>query len=141
MKASLAAAGTAAALLLTTGCAQSLTSADASSAESAEATAAAAVQDSVESAVTAAKAYGQDHLGHYLEMEPKDLRASGFTPTPDVDITVYIDHVGVCVNAVSTTLPAGSEWSTATATSQAPDAVAGGACSEADALKQVVVRG
>lgn len=140
MKATLAAAGIAAALLLTTGCAQSL-SANAAPADTAEAAAIADIQDSVESAVTAAKSYGQDHLGHYLELNPKALRAAGFTPTSGVDITIYVDHFDVCINAVSSALPADSEWSTATATSRAPDAVAGGACSEADALKQVVLRG
>ena len=141
----LAAAGTAAALLLTTGCAQSISTAAADSPEAAAAAAAEIaagdVQTSVTEAVTAAKDYGQDHLGHYLELNGKRLRTAGFTPPDGVAVTVFVDHFGVCVSAASSTLPDDAEWATATATTADTDPVAGGACSEADALKQFTVGG
>ena len=138
----LAAAGTAAALLLATGCAQSMSAAAADSPQAIAAEAAAgAVQTSVTQAATAAKSYGQKHLGHYLELNTKRLRAEGFTPAEGVTVTVFVDHFDVCVSAASTTLPADADWATATATSADTDAVAGGVCSEADALKQFTVGG
>ena len=137
----LAVAGTAAALLLTTGCAQSMTAAAADSAQAAAEVAAGEVQTSVTAAATAAKAYGQKHLGHYLELNGKRLRAEGFTPPDGVVITVFVDHTDVCVSAASSTLPADAEWTTATATASDTDAAAGGVCSEADALKQFTIGG
>ena len=141
----LAAAGTAAALLLTTGCAPSMSTAAASSPQATAAAAAEAaagdVQTSVSDAVTAAKSYGQKHLGHYLELDRRALRTEGFTPTDGVEVTVFIDHFDVCVSAASSTLPADAEWATATATSADPDAVAGGVCSAAEALKTFTVGG
>ena len=135
MKALLATAAVAA--LLTTGCAQSLPSvaaADTSGAAIAE------VQTTVDEAVTAVKSYGQKHLGHYLEMDRDALRAEGFTPAEGVAVTVSVDHLGVCINAATDALPADNEWSTATATTAAPEAVAGGRCSS-DALRTFTIRG
>ena len=141
MNSLLAAAATAAALLLTTGCAQSMSAAAATSQDAAAQRAAEHVRSSVTDAVTAAKAYGQDHLGHYLELSGKRLRAAGFTPADGVEVTVFVDHFDVCVSAASTTLPAGAEWASATATSADPDPVAGGVCSASQALKQFTVGG
>ena len=135
MKALLAAAATAA--LLTTGCAQALPDAAASSQDQAVAD----IQTSVSEALTASKSYGQKHLGHYLELNRKDLRAEGFAPADGVTVTIFIDHYDLCINATSAALPAESEWSTATATSKTPDPVAGGSCSVKDSLKRVTVKG
>ena len=135
MKALLAAAATAA--LLTTGCAQALPDAAASSQEDAVA----GIQTSVTEAMTASKSYGQKHLGHYLELNRKSLREEGFAPADGVSVTVYIDHYELCINATSTALPAESEWSSATATSKAPEPVAGGSCSVKDSLKRVTIEG
>ena len=135
MKALLAAAATAA--LLTTGCAQAFPDAAASSQDDAVAD----IQASVSDAMTATKSYGQKHLGHYLELNRKDLREEGFTPADGVSVTVFIDHYDLCINATSTALPEGSEWSTATATSKQPDPVAGGSCSVKDSLKRVTIKG
>lgn len=137
MKALLAAAATATAVLLTSGCAASMPSAAASSQEAAIAD----VKVSVDGAITAAKSYGQKHLGHYLELDAKALRAEGYAPSSDVTITVYVDHLDVCVTAESTGLPAGAEWATAAATTDRPEAVAGGSCSVAESLKQFTVGG
>lgn len=134
MKALLTAA--AAAALLTTGCAQALPNAAAGTSDAAVAD----IQTTVDEAVTAAKSYGQKHLGHYLELDAKALRAEGFLPADGVTVTVYVDHLDVCINATTDALPAGSEWSTATATSDSPDVVAGGRCSS-DALKDFRIEG
>ena len=135
MKALLAAAATAA--LLTTGCTQALPDAAASSQDQAIAD----IQTSVSEAMTASKSYGQKRLGHYLELNRKDLRAEGFAPADGVTVTIFIDHYDLCINATSAALPAASEWSTATATSKAPEPVAGGSCSVKDSLKRVTVKG
>lgn len=135
MKALLAAVAVAAALL-TTGCAQAMPNAAAST----SAAAVSDIQTSVDEAITAAKAYGQKHLGHYLELGPKALRAEGFAPADGVAVTVFVDHLDVCVAAASEALPADHEWATATATTDSPDAVAGGRCSSA-ALRRFPMRG
>ena len=135
MKALLAAAATAA--LLTTGCAQALPNAAASSQDAAVAD----IQSSVTEAMTATKSFGQKHLGHYLQLDRKDLRAEGYTPADGVSVTIYIDHYDLCINATSAALPEGSEWSTATATSKQPEPVAGGSCSVRDSLKRVTLGG
>ena len=136
MKALLAAAGTAG-LLLSTGCAQSMPTAAASSNDAAIAE----IQTSVNDAVVAAKSYGQKHLGHYLELNRKGLRAEGFTPSDNVTLTVYIDHYDVCVTATTDGLAADAEWATATATSDQPEAVAGGTCSVTESLKRFTIGG
>lgn len=135
MKALLAA--TAVAALVTTGCAQSLPNAAAADTSGA---AIADIQTTVNDAVAAAKSYGQKHLGHYLELDRKALRAEGFTPADGVVVTVSVDHLDVCINATTKALPEGSEWSTATATTDAAEAVAGGRCSS-DALRSFTVGG
>ena len=126
MKALLAA--TAITALMATGCAQSLPNAAAVDTSGA---AIADIQTTVNEAVTAAKSYGQKHLGHYLELDRKALRAEGFTPAEGVAVTVSVDHLDVCINAATDALPADSEWSKATATTDAgaDEAVAGGRCS------------
>ena len=136
MKALLAAAATAAALL-TTGCAQAVPDAAASSQDDAIAD----IQSSVADAMTAAKSYGQKHLGHYLEMNRKALADEGFTPAEGVTVTVYIDHYELCINATSSALPENAEWSSATATLKQQEPVAGGSCSVTDSLTRVTVRG
>ena len=135
MKALLAAAAVAA--LLTTGCAQSLPSAAAADTTGA---AIADIQTTENDAITAAKSYGQKHLGHYLELDRKALRAEGFTPAEGVAVTVSVDHLDVCINASTSALPEASEWSTATATTDAAEPVAGGRCSS-DALRTFTIRG
>ena len=125
------------AVLLTTGCAQSLQSAAASSQDIASEE----IQTTVNEAVVAAKSYGQKHLGHYLELNRKALRAEGFTPPSGVALTVFVDHLDVCISATTKGLPADAEWATATATSDAPEAVAGGTCSVSDSLKQFTIGG
>ena len=96
----------------------------------------AALQATVTQAVTAAKSYGAQHLGHYLELDRVALREAGFIPAPGVTVTVYIDHFDVCVTGAS----AGSAPPvTATATTAAPDAVPGQGCSRQEALRTFAV--
>ena len=92
----------------------------------------AALQATVTSAVTAAKEYGRQHLGHYLELDRSALREAGFTPAPGVTVTVYIDHFDVCVTGAATEQ---SPATTATATTAAPEAVVGASCSRQEALR------
>jgi hypothetical protein len=93
---------------------------------------AAALQATVTQAVTAAKEYGQQHLGHYLELDRAALRQAGFAPAPGVTVTVYIDHFDVCVTGASIEQ---SPVTTATATTAAPEAVPGASCSRQEALR------
>jgi hypothetical protein len=125
-----------AAALLLAGCAPAMSTASASSREDA---AVSALQTSLTDAVTVAKEYGRQHLGHYLELNRKALRDGGLAVPAGVELEVHIDHFEVCITGTASDLPAGHEWRTATVTSADDDPAPGATCGD-DALRTVSVR-
>ena len=123
--------------LLLAGCAPAMSNAAASPRDDA---AVAAVQTALLDAMSVGKEYGRQHLGHYLELNRKELAKGGLSVPDGVVVEVFIDHYDLCIAAESSELPPTHEWYTGTVTSDSGEPVAGGTCA-ADALKRVEVKG
>ena len=65
----------------------------------------------------ASNAYGQKHLGHYLELDEKRLRKQGLDVPAGTKIEIETDHKGYCIQATSEGIQRNDKWSTATLTS------------------------
>ncbi len=75
------------------------------------------IRDTLGRAVTAAQAYGQAHLGHYLDLSIRDLRREGLVLPEGITISAKADHSGYCIRASDAVLPSIHPWAEASASS------------------------
>jgi hypothetical protein len=69
-------------------------------------------------ATAAAKAYGQAHLGHYLDLRPRDLAKEGLELPESISLAIRTKHTAFCLTATNTALPSIHPWSQATSSSR-----------------------
>ena len=65
----------------------------------------------------AAAAYGQKHLGHYLDLSSKTLEKKGLDVPDSIEFKVTTDHKGYCIRADNSKLDSSDPWSIATVSS------------------------
>ena len=56
-------------------------------------------------AAESAKAYGQAHLGHYLDLSVRRLEREGLEVPGSISLRVRTTHDSYCINATNETLP------------------------------------
>ena len=65
----------------------------------------------------AATAYGQKHLGHYLDLTQMALGKRGLEIPESMDLKINTDHKGYCIRADNSELDSSDPWSIATVSS------------------------
>lgn len=68
-------------------------------------------------ASAAAEAYGQAHLGHYLDLNLTRLRREGLEVPESISLTVRTTHDSFCIKAANEALPSIHPWALASVTS------------------------
>ena len=71
---------------------------------------AALTRSALTAAVESAKAYGQTHLGHYLELNVKRLERQGLEVPGSISLTVRTTHDSYCIRAANHLLPSIHPW-------------------------------
>jgi hypothetical protein len=64
----------------------------------------------------AARAYGQDHLGHYVDLTKRELIGAGLKPHRGVTLEIRARHMTFCIQAMNEALPSIHPWAVATVT-------------------------
>ena len=68
----------------------------------------------------AARAYGQGHLGHFLDLDVKGLRREGLQLPASVSLRVRTTHTSFCIVAANEALPSIHPWARASVSSRDP---------------------
>ncbi len=68
-----------------------------------------------------AKAYGQTHLGHYLNLSVKRLERQGLEVPGSISLTMRSTHNSYCITAVNEILPSIHPWALASVSSGGAD--------------------
>jgi hypothetical protein len=69
-------------------------------------------------AAEAAQRYGQAHLGHFLKLRVKGLKAEGLELQDAVSLAISTEHASYCIRASNEDLASIHPWATATVSSR-----------------------
>lgn len=79
-------------------------------------------------AAGSARRYGRIHLGHFLELRPRDLLEDGVARADGISVAVRSAHASYCIRVTNELLPSSHPWRVATLGSRNPVASSADRC-------------